>query len=59
MEKYDAWGEKNMYGKKTQGVIRSTVVVDPKGKVAHHWKRVQSKGHAEAVREVLAQLQSS
>jgi peroxiredoxin Q/BCP len=58
MEKYDAWGEKTMYGKKVTGVIRSTVVIDPAGKVAHHWKRVQAKGHAEAVRETLAELQA-
>ena len=40
MEKYGAWGEKNMYGKKTMGVIRSTVLVGPDGKVLKHWKRV-------------------
>ena len=40
MEKYDAWGEKTMYGKKTVGVIRSTVLIGPDGKVRKHWKRV-------------------
>ena len=40
MEKYGAWGEKMMYGKKTQGVIRSTVWVGPTGKVRKHWARV-------------------
>ena len=58
MEKYGAWGEKNMYGKITEGVIRSTVIIDPTGKVAHHWKRVKSKGHAEHVRTRLIELQS-
>ena len=53
MEKYGARGDKNMYGKITQGVIRSTVLIDPNGKVAKHWKRVKAKGHAEAVREWL------
>lgn len=42
MEKYGAIGEKNMYGKKTIGVIRSTVWVGPDGKVKKHWKRVAS-----------------
>lgn len=56
MEKYGAWGEKNMYGKVTMGVIRSTVIIDPAGKIAHHWKKVQSDGHAEKVREKLAEL---
>ncbi|MEM7196039.1 MAG: thioredoxin-dependent thiol peroxidase [Pseudomonadota bacterium] len=40
MEKYGAWGEKMMYGKKMTGVIRSTTIVDPKGKVIKHWKKV-------------------
>jgi len=59
MESYGAWGEKNMYGRVTVGVIRSTVIIDPEGLVAHRWKRVKSKGHAEKVRERLEQLQSS
>lgn len=56
MEAYGAWGEKNMYGKVTVGVIRSTVIIDPEGRVAHHWKRVKAKGHAEKVRERLEEL---
>jgi len=57
MEKYGAWGEKNMYGKVVTGVIRSTVLVDPDGKVAHHWKRARAKGHADKVKERLDELQ--
>jgi len=56
MEKYDAWGEKNNYGKKTMGVIRSTVLIDPQGRVAHHWPSVKAAGHAETVRSKLAEL---
>ena len=59
MEKYDAWGEKNMYGKISEGVIRSTVLISPKGKVAKHWKRVKAKGHAEYVRKSLTELASA
>jgi len=40
MEKYGAWGEKMMYGKKVIGVIRSTVWVGPTGKVVKHWRKV-------------------
>lgn len=40
MEKYGAYGEKTLYGRKTVGVIRSTVWIDPAGKVVKHWKRV-------------------
>ena len=56
MEKYGAWGEKNNYGKKTMGVIRSTVLIDPAGRVAHHWTTVKAAGHAEQVRTKLAEL---
>lgn len=56
MEAYGAWGEKSMYGKVTQGVIRSTVLIDPKGRVAYHWPRVRANGHASAVRQKLAEL---
>ncbi|MBK8975433.1 MAG: thioredoxin-dependent thiol peroxidase [Planctomycetes bacterium] len=56
MEKYGAWGEKSLYGKTSMGVIRSTVLIDPTGKVAHHWPKVQAKGHADKVREKLAEL---
>ena len=40
MEAYDAWGEKTSYGKKTTGVIRSTVWIGPDGRVRRHWARV-------------------
>jgi len=57
MEKYGAWGEKVLYGKKSLGVIRSTVIIDPEGKVAHHYGKVKAEGHAEAVRAKLVELQ--
>ena len=56
LEKYGAWGEKNLYGKLTVGTIRSTVLIDPAGKVAHHWAKVKAAGHADKVREKLAEL---
>jgi peroxiredoxin Q/BCP len=40
MKKYGAFGEKIMYGKKTVGVIRSTVLIGKDGKVLRHWARV-------------------
>jgi peroxiredoxin Q/BCP len=58
MEKYGAWGEKVLYGRKSIGVIRSTVIIAPDGKVAHHWGRVKSAGHADAVREKLKELRA-
>jgi thioredoxin-dependent peroxiredoxin len=56
LEKYGAWGEKSLYGKVTVGTIRSTVLIDPQGKVAHHWAKVKAAGHAEQVRAKLAEL---
>jgi peroxiredoxin Q/BCP len=58
MLEYGAWGEKNMYGRITQGVIRSTVIIDPKGLVAFHWPKVSAQGHAEEVEVRLKDLQA-
>jgi len=58
MKAYGAWGEKVLYGRRMIGVIRSTVIVDPKGNVAHHWKKVKAKGHAESVRATLEALKT-
>ena len=55
---YGAWGEKVLYGRKSVGVIRSTVVIDPAGKVAWRWAKVKSAGHAEAVRKKLEELRA-
>lgn len=56
---YDAWGTKKLYGKETVGVKRSTVIVDPAGRVAHHWKSVKAAGHAAFVRAKLAELRAA
>jgi peroxiredoxin Q/BCP len=56
MEKYDAWGEKKLYGKTVVGVKRSTVIIDPQGEVAHHWRSVRASGHAAKVAEKIAEL---
>ncbi len=56
LEKYGAYGEKMMYGKPVVGVIRSTFLIDPKGKIAHVWPNVKAAGHAQQVAEKLAEL---
>jgi peroxiredoxin Q/BCP len=54
MEKYGAWGEKMMYGKKTIGVIRSTVWVGPDGKVVKHWRKVpRAADHPEKILQAM------
>ncbi len=42
-DKYGAWGEKSMYGKKYQGIIRSAFLVDERGKVQAAWPKVSPK----------------
>lgn len=46
---YGAWGEKSMYGKKMMGIIRSTVIIGPDGKVKKIFPKVKVDGHAAAV----------
>ena len=58
MTPYGAWGEKKSYGKTVVGVIRSTFIIDPEGRIAHRWKSVRAKGHAAKVREKLENLHS-
>jgi peroxiredoxin Q/BCP len=54
MEKYGAWGEKIMYGQKKVGVIRSTTIIGPDGKVVRHWKKVpKAEDHPRQVLEYL------
>jgi thioredoxin-dependent peroxiredoxin len=55
LEAYGAWGEKSMYGKTFLGIIRTTVLIDAKGRIAKVWRNVRVDGHAE---EVLAVAQA-
>ena len=57
-EKYGAWREKNMYGKITMGIQRSTYLIDAEGKVVKLWKRVKVDGHDEQVLKALTELAS-
>ena len=55
-EKYGAWREKNMYGKKKMGIQRSTYLIDAAGKVVKVWKSVKVDGHDEHVLKAIAEL---
>jgi len=50
---YGAWGEKSMYGKRYEGVLRSTVVIGPDGDIRKVFPKVSPEGHAA---EILAAL---
>jgi peroxiredoxin Q/BCP len=52
-ETWGAWGEKVNYGRRYMGIIRSSFLVDPDGRVAVAWPRVRADGHADAVLEAL------
>jgi thioredoxin-dependent peroxiredoxin len=53
LEAYGAYGEKTMYGKKVTGVIRSTFVVDPDGKLEQAQYNVRATGHVAKLRRDL------
>jgi thioredoxin-dependent peroxiredoxin len=53
-ERYGVWGEKSMYGRKYFGILRTTFIIDEKGRIARVFEKVTPKGHAA---EVLAALE--
>lgn len=59
LEKYGVWQEKSMYGRKYMGVARTTVLIDPDGKVRHIWEKVKVKGHVDEVKKSLTELQKA
>ncbi len=55
-EAYGAWGEKSMYGRKYQGILRTTFIIGPDGRVARVFQKVKPRGHAAEVLAALQQL---
>ncbi|HKH64151.1 MAG TPA: thioredoxin-dependent thiol peroxidase [Solirubrobacterales bacterium] len=55
-EKYGTWVEKSMYGRKYMGVARATFIIDPKGKIAKVFPKVQPKKHDDIVLKALDEL---
>ena len=56
MEKYGVWQLKKNYVKEYMGIVRTTYLIDPEGKVARVWEKVSAAGHAEAVKTALVEL---
>ena len=52
-EAYGVWREKNMYGRKVMGIVRSTFVIGPDGKIEKIYGSVKAKGHAAQVLEAI------
>lgn len=59
IESYGAWREKMMCGKKYMGIVRSSYIIDPSGKIAKAYDNVKAKGHAQKVKEDLLKLRNA
>jgi thioredoxin-dependent peroxiredoxin len=55
-EKFGAWREKNMYGKTSMGIVRSTFLIGPDGVIKKVWRSVKVDGHDEHVLEAIKKL---
>ncbi|CAO6130978.1 Bcp Peroxiredoxin [Candidatus Pelagibacterales bacterium] len=56
LKKYGVWGEKSMYGKKFMGIKRTTVLINPKGKILKIWNNVKVTDHANEVLNFLKEV---
>jgi len=52
---YGVWQEKSMYGRKYMGVVRTTYIIDEKGKISHIFSKVKVDGHTEEVLKALSE----
>ena len=59
LQAYGVWQLKKNYGREYMGVVRSTFIIDPDGKIAAKWEKVKVKGHVEEVLNRLKELQNS
>ncbi len=55
---FGVWQLKKNYGREYMGVVRSTFIIDPDGKIAAKWEKVRVKGHVDEVKEKLTALQA-
>jgi thioredoxin-dependent peroxiredoxin len=56
-QKFGVWVEKNTFGLKRMGIARSTFIIDPSGRIARVFEKVDPAGHAKEVAEALKELQ--
>lgn len=57
LQTYGVWRKKKMFGREYMGVVRSTYLIDPEGKIANSWPKVRVEGHVDKVMEKLEELQ--
>ena len=53
IQAYGAWGEKNMYGKIYEGILRKTFIISEVGKIEHIFEKVDTKNHTQQILEAL------
>ena len=58
IDKYEVWGEKNMYGKKYEGLLRTTFLIDENGLILKVFKKPKTKAHSEEILKVLKEAKS-
>lgn len=56
LEAYGVWAQKSMYGRSYMGVVRSTFLIGPDGRIAKIWSNLRVKGHAAEVLEAVKAL---
>jgi peroxiredoxin Q/BCP len=59
LKQYGVWQKKKLYGREYHGVVRTTFLIDKKGKIAHTWNKVKVNGHAAAVQAALGESRKS
>ena len=57
LKEYDVWKTKKMYGREFMGVVRSTFLIDPEGKIAYIWPKVKVEGHIDDVMRIIKEKQ--
>lgn len=56
LEAYGVWGEKTMFGRRYMGILRTTFLIDARGRIARVWEKVKVEGHAEEVLRAAREL---
>lgn len=56
LKKYGVWGKKKFMGREYMGILRTTFLIDPNGKIARIWESVKPEGHAAEVKKILTEL---
>jgi len=55
-EKYGVWAKKSLYGRSFMGLVRTTFLIGPDGKIARRWDNVKVDGHADQVLDAVGEL---